>query len=287
MSNERTRHFKRMDPRLIPQFALAFDKHSTQLEDMMKENLNTSLFKDIILMGEDKIPFRGHRIILGMQSSVLNDLFEQNQKSTLIYLEGWRSCEIQCLLDFVYKGQASLNFDKVDSFIQNAKSLKIRKFDENLQESLINKKPNENENPKSEENKFKATKEEPSETDAYLESRMSEFKTSVAKDLDDKALMEVSKFEQSYGGTECHHCDYKTTSRTYLKVHIDSIHRKIKHPCPECGKLFSQKSSLYLHKKNIHDGVKYQCDFCDHKAGTKGNLRLHTSNVHGITMTIA
>ena len=105
-----------MDPN--PQFALAYDKHSSQLADMMKENLNTSLFKDIILMGEDKIPFRGHRFILGMQSPVLNDLFMENQKSTLIYLEGWRSCEIQCLLDFVYKGQASLNFDEVDNFFK-------------------------------------------------------------------------------------------------------------------------------------------------------------------------
>ena len=275
-----------MDPN--SQFALAYDKHSSQLGDMMKENLNTSLFKDIILMGEDKIPFRGHRFILGMQSPVLNDLFMENQKSTLIYLEGWRSCEIQCLLDFVYKGQASLNFDEVDNFIQNAKSLQIKKFDDNLQEYLSNKTNHSlDENPKPAHSEIRASKEEPSETDTYLESQMSELETSVAKDLDDKTMMVVSKFEQSYGGTECEHCDYKTTSRTYLKVHIDSIHKKIKHPCPECGKYFAQKSSLYLHKKNIHDGIKYPCDFCDHKSGTKGNLRLHTSNVHGITMTIA
>ena len=107
---------------------------------------------------------------------------------------------------------------------------------------------------------------------------MREVKTTDAKDF------KLTK--SSLGFFFCKECNYKTKKLQYLRVHINSVHKKIKHPCPECGKSFAQKSSLSTHKRMIHDGIKYQCDFCDYKSGTKGNLRLHTSNVHGITMTI-
>ena len=134
------------------------------------------------------------------------------------------------------------------------------------------------ESPKSEDRAFRALKEESLEIDENLESSMREFESTATKKFERK--------ESKLGFVECKDCDYKTMCNAYLKVHIDAVHKKIKHPCPECGKSFAQKSSLSTHKRMIHDGIKYQCDFCDYKSGTKGNLRVHTSNVHGITMTI-
>ena len=157
-----------------PQCALSYDKHPSRLKEMMKENLNIHHFADVTLVGDDMIPFQGHRYILGGLSSVFNELFLQNpENSSLIFLDGWRSCEIQCLLDFVYLGQASLNNYEVDNFIQNAKSLKIKKFDENLQESFDEKSGHK-------------VKEEPSKTDNYIRDRMSEFEATNIKDLDDR-----------------------------------------------------------------------------------------------------
>lgn len=151
------------------QFALKYDKHSRLLEEMMNENLNKSHFADVILIGEDKIPFHGHRFVLGIQSSVLRDLFLSNQEdSSIIFFDGWTSSEIQCLLDYVYLGKASLNLDEVDNFIHNAKSLKIKKFDHNLKESLfIMSSKSISENPKSGDSAFRVLKEESLESDEY------------------------------------------------------------------------------------------------------------------------
>ena len=89
----------------------------------------------------------------------------------------------------------------------------------------------------------------------------------------------------------CSECNYETIKKIHLKVHIDLVHKKIKHQCPECGKELYDKSGLNRHKKFVHDGIKYDgikyhCDFCEYKSGTKQSVKVHTSNVHGITRTI-
>ena len=262
-----------------PKFKLLYDKHPFVLKEMLKKNLSTRHFTDVTLMGEDQIQFPCHRYILGIQSSVLKDLFLANpEKSSLIYLEGWRSSEIQCLLDLVYLGESSLKVDNVEYFIQNAKSLNIKNFGNDFQESLSNKIHKTNEHSNSDDSERKVFMVEPIDTDTYLDTRIRDYEASNAKLLDSKIAMEWRYV--------CQDCGYRSTCRANLKIHIDSVHKKIKHPCPKCEKSFAQRASLYLHKKNIHEGIRYLCDFCDHKAGTKGNLRLHTSKVHGITMTI-
>ena len=59
------------------------------------------------------------------------------------------------------------------------------------------------------------------------------------------------------------------------------MHKKIKHPCNECGKLFAQRSSLYIHKKTVHEGIKsFECNKCGKFFSQKNNLKIHIQMLH-------
>ena len=45
------------------------------------------------------------------------------------------------------------------------------------------------------------------------------------------------------------HLWLQVQTRQHLKRHFDAVHRKIKHPCSDCNKLFSQRESLLRHQK--------------------------------------
>ena len=106
----------------------------------------------------------------------------------------------------------------------------------------------------------------------------------------------------------------------HLKRHEDSIHKKIKYYCIECGQQFAgreglksninivdnslvcnsakyscsqwvfetrHQSSLFNHMKSIHKDIKHACTQCDYKANTQGNLKLHIKSKHeGVNIVV-
>ena len=110
---------------------------------------------------------------------------------------------------------------------------------------------------------------------------------------------------------ECNVCGYKTTSKAYLKVHVDGVHLKVKrHTCDKCDYTTSYKSDLNLHnkkphvtcdicfmvvtkllmhKRRVHKGFaitkqkckkKFQCDKCDHVSVSQEGLKGHMKKPH-------
>jgi hypothetical protein len=52
---------------------------------------------------------------------------------------------------------------------------------------------------------------------------------------------------------QCHLCDFMARSRSYLKTHIDDVHRPGGgHPCTGCDKVFKTKRHLENHRQRAH-----------------------------------
>ena len=52
---------------------------------------------------------------------------------------------------------------------------------------------------------------------------------------------------------KCPLCDYITSRKDVLKIHIEAVHEGLKNfDCKFCGKLFSQNSNLKKHLKRVH-----------------------------------
>jgi len=120
--------------------------------------------------------------------------------------------------------------------------------------------------------------------------------------------------EEHKGETHmCDQCNYTTTHKTNLVVHIKTVHKERKvMKCNMCD--FTTKSHQYMwkHKKvthsgpivmlncheadcnfecmfpsdlrrhhdKVHKGIRWTCDLCDFSAGYKGDLNRHVKIVH-------
>ena len=100
------------------------------------------------------------------------------------------------------------------------------------------------------------------------------------EEITDEELSKLGFSKEEYD--VCNYCGYRPTYKGNLKVHIDSVHKKIKHKCEKCGKYFAQKSSLKLHQRSVHEKISYPCVYCLHKATTNGNLNHHIAKVHQV-----
>ena len=96
----------------------------------------------------------------------------------------------------------------------------------------------------------------------------------------------------------CDHCEYKTTWKSSLKRHIDSIHRNVTNSCDQCKYETKWKGQLKRHIRSthgnelelnahnatnvesIHGSVTYSCDQCEYKAKYKGQLNRHIRSIH-------
>ena len=64
----------------------------------------------------------------------------------------------------------------------------------------------------------------------------------------------------------------------YLKGHIRKMHevREKKHECDSCEKTFFEENHLKIHIRTVHTKIKnYKCNYCEKTFKNKGNLSAH------------
>ena len=76
---------------------------------------------------------------------------------------------------------------------------------------------------------------------------------------------------------KCDQCDYETSQRKYLNRHKSRRHGVLK--CDQCDKTF-KKTSLKVHIASVHEKIRFECDQCDYKAPVRQAITLHKMSMH-------
>merc|ERR1712189_51161 len=110
-------------------FNLNWDTFTDHLGEMLHDMITSNEFTDVTLVTEDKKHFKAHKVVLSASSPVFKEIIKDNLLSSpFIYLRGIQSHEIESILQFIYLGQATLYQERMNEFLNVAKSLEINEI---------------------------------------------------------------------------------------------------------------------------------------------------------------
>ena len=253
------------------QFNLNWHTYLDHLKEMMANLMESNETTDITIVCEDKTKYRAHKFVLNSCSpvfqSIINDLPQKGD--SVIYLKGVLAQEMKSILQFMYLGQATYCHDRMNEFLEVAKSLEIKEIskDVDCDDAEDSKSGQTNDNNFHNDKNF-----------YQLETNI-ESSNKIEDNKDEETKIIQSHMTES-GKFQCSKCDKQFANTSSLYKHFKAIHEGLSYKCNECQKGFKQKVHLITHIRGVHEGVKFPCNECDYKASAMSNLYAHRKNKH-------
>ena len=216
-------------------------------------------FVDVTLACEDGQQVEAHKVILASSSPFFQKLLGRNKHPhPLIYMRGMKSEDLLAIVDFLYRGEANVFQENLDSFLAVAEELQlkglmgkldetVKDFEEDKKSPLLSATNTNAKMPKisystqiydTKENRTLAIPGDFSGALEQLEERV-------------KSMMEKSENKYANGrhlADRCKVCG-KEGMGSAIKDHIEANHLEgIVIPCNICDKTFKSRNSLRHHK---------------------------------------
>ena len=234
-------------------------------------------FSDVTLACEDGQQIKAHRVILAGSSPFFENLLKSFKHShSLIYMRGMRSEDLSAIVDFLYRGEANVYQDNLDSFLAIAEELKLK--------GLMGEKANADEVTENcdfngplkrkVDTVIKKEASKPSEhpqSSFYEQSLSNGYDTTggtVAltshfsgdlRELHEKSNSMMEKTSEKFQCLplyKCKVCGKKATNGN-LKKHIEANHLEgVSVPCNNCEKTFRSRNGLNVHTYTFHRNKK-------------------------------
>ena len=101
-----------------------WDSFGDHLKDMMKDMLVSEDLSDVTIITEDQKRFKAHKNILSSASPVLKELMKgHHEANQLLFMKGVFSAEIKSIMDFIYLGRVTVDYEMVHELVDLAKDL--------------------------------------------------------------------------------------------------------------------------------------------------------------------
>ena len=254
----------------MEQFNLNWHTYNDHLKEMMKNLMQSNESTDVTLVCEDRTKFNAHKFVLNACSPLFQSIiYDLPQKDPVIYLRGVLAPEMKSILQFMYLGQATFYQDRMNDFLNVAKSLEIKEISKDVDA------------PDYQKNKIKQEHDKNIETNIenFHEEKNIVHPRNEGGEIDHMSS-EIMSEKNEAGQFPCNRCEKQYTRRDNLERHIQSAHEGIKFPCNDCGYKATTRADLFRHIQSVHEGIKFPCDLCDYKATQKCKLVTHKKNKH-------
>ena len=223
-------------------YSLTWHTYSDHLRSMMKELMLNEDFSDVTLVTEDKKHINANINILSTCSPVFRDILKINRKSSpIIYLRGVQHSEMESIMQFIYLGEATFYGERMDEFLDVAKSLEIKELLNAAKESI----------------------------DEVVDDHSSDPVTATRNNFEAKTVISDQIPRAQQQERQRKHFEgvnyYLASTQKSSTRHIQTKHEGVMYDCDQCDQQFTRKSSLTLHIQSKHEGVKYDCNQCSAK----------------------
>ena len=228
-------------------------------------------FKDVTLVCEDGRKVDAHKVVLTSSSPFFQKLLAGNRHPhPMIYMRGMKYDDLFAILDFVYRGEAKVFQENLDSFLAIAEELQLKGLmgntdGERVEDPDVAKKfptPRSSTALETETKNLKTSfiKETFSNNIIRAEDNSAvAIPSSYSGDLDQleaivKSMMEKSENNYANGRQKAHRCKVcgKEDIGSHIKYHIEANHIEgIVIPCNLCGKTFRSRNALRQHNRHM------------------------------------
>merc|ERR1712129_153435 len=220
-------------------FQLAWNEFNSCTSKTFKDLYTDNDFTDVTLATEDGRQLKAHKVILSSCSSFFKKILLNNpHQHILLFLKGVRYSQLKSVLQFIYLGQAEVEQENLQQFMDSAKDLEIQ--------GLVDI-------PFSTETKKDPPKEEVFSRNAIVQEGYEPSET----------IEDVKYLNQ----TDNQYEEFTNYERLHNKFNGESFQ------CPQCNHQATRSDSLRRHIDSIHEGKKYPCDQCNYKASQETNLK--------------
>ena len=259
----------------------SFDKFSLKWNDF-QENISSAfsnlrddtIFTDITLVSEDGQYIEAHKVILSASSPFFMNILKNNKHpSPLVYLKGFKSKDLNSLLDFMYHGVADIYQDNLDDFLTKAEEIQLKGLTGGTEE---NNRPEKEERYKPIPKIITTNEIEP--VTKYPKNEFEEEIDDSNQTTTVMILTTPSSQVSFNGGTGG---ELKTTLWSMISQSGSLL------TCTVCGKSKDKslaknaKMQMENHVESLHvDGVTYNCSRCEQVFRSKNALHKHTFRNH-------
>ena len=236
---------------------------------------DTTDFADVTLACEDGNQVEAHKVILASSSPFFQNLLKRNKHShPLIYMRGVKSDDLSAIVDFLYRGEANVFQENLDSFLGIAEELQLKGLtgksdgDEKLQTETVEmpKKVNQIHKKGAQISQSsgifqksindKIIGSDPDDIGGTV-ALTSYFSGNMMLELDEKcnSMMEKTPKKKENSTLPLYRCKVcgKEAIIGDLKKHIEANHLEgVSIPCSFCEKTFRSRASLAMHIRRNH-----------------------------------
>ncbi|KAG5897668.1 hypothetical protein JTB14_011478 [Gonioctena quinquepunctata] len=119
-------------------FCLRWNNHQSNLLSVFDQLLHDESFVDVTLAVEGQL-LKAHKMVLSACSPYFQALFINHpDKHPIVILKDVPYSDMRCLLDFMYRGEVSVDQDRLTAFLRVAESLRIKGLTEVNEEKCDN-----------------------------------------------------------------------------------------------------------------------------------------------------
>ncbi|XP_065335227.1 protein bric-a-brac 2-like isoform X4 [Cloeon dipterum] len=116
-------------------FCLRWNNHQSNMLSVFEQLLQDESFVDVTLAVEG-LYLKAHKMVLSACSPYFQTLFVNNpDKHPIVFLKDVPFADMRSLLDFMYKGEVSVDQERLTAFLKVAESLRIKGLTEVNEES--------------------------------------------------------------------------------------------------------------------------------------------------------
>ena len=254
--------FPPLPSNMSEKFCLKWNDFQTNVTSSFSKLRNEDEFFDVTLVSDDQQQVSAHKLVLSSCSEYFKNILKFNNKHShpLLCLEGISSAELNCILDYIYKGEVQIYQEQLDRFLTIAQRLKLEGLlgdastaEENYDEKKINFEPSGRQ---SFDQNIKAVPQSESRDHENYNHVKGESKLMMAVNNENETEVEEkinSNIVQNEDGKfVCGLCGKTATTRQNIRNHIQTHMDGLSYPCNSCEKTFRSDVArrMHIHRKH-------------------------------------